>query len=111
MCYSIMQSSFLKSMQKLGFPNDGRPVLVAVSGGVDSTVLVSLLHQHGYAIAVAHCNYQMRGSASDADEELVRTWCSERDVAFYSRQVETKKLAENSNSSIQMVARDERYTV
>ncbi|MCF8275851.1 MAG: tRNA lysidine(34) synthetase TilS [Flavobacteriales bacterium] len=104
-----MQSRLLESMQKLGFLNDGRPVLVAVSGGVDSMVLVSLLHQQGYAIAVAHCNYQLRDSASDADEELVRTWCAERNVPFYSRQVETKKLAEDSNSSIQMVARDERY--
>lgn len=104
-----MQSRFLESMRELGFPNDGSPVLVAVSGGIDSMVLASLFNQNGYTIGVAHCNYQLRGSDSDADEKLVRTWCEDRNIPFYSRQVETKKLAEDSNSSIQMVARDERY--
>lgn len=104
-----MQSRFLESMRELGFPNDGSPVLVAVSGGIDSMVLASLFHQNGYTIGVAHCNYQLRGEASDADEELVRTWCADRNIPFFSRKVETKKLAEDSNGSIQMVARDERY--
>lgn len=104
-----MQSRFLESMQKLGFPNGGKPILVAVSGGVDSMVLGSLLIESGYSIAVAHCNYQLRGADSDADEALVRNWCSERNIPFYPKKVETKKLADDSNSSIQMVARDERY--
>lgn len=104
-----MRSRFKESMLKLGFPNDGKPILVAVSGGVDSMVLVSLLLESGYSIAVAHCNYQLRGADSDADEALVRNWCSEQNVPFYLKKVETKKLAEESNSSIQMVARDERY--
>lgn len=104
-----MQSRFLESMLKLGFPNDGKPILVAVSGGVDSMVLASLLLDSGYSIAAAHCNYQLRGADSDADEALVRNWCSERNLPFHLKKVETKKLAEDSNSSIQMVARDERY--
>ena len=104
-----MQSSFSESMQKLGFPNDGKPILVAVSGGVDSMVLASLFMDSGYSIAVAHCNYQLRGADSDADEALIRNWCSERSIPFHLKKVETKKLAEDSNSSIQMVARDERY--
>lgn len=104
-----MQSRFSESMLKLGFPNDGKPILVAVSGGVDSMVLASLLLESGYSIAVAQCNYQLRGADSDADEALVRNWCSERNIPFHLRKVQTKKLAEDSNSSIQMVAREERY--
>ncbi len=104
-----MQSRFSESMQKLGFPNDGKPILVAVSGGVDSMVLASLLMDSGYSITVAHCNYQLRGADSDADEALVRNWCSGRNILFHLKKVETKKLAEDSNSSIQMVAREERY--
>lgn len=96
-------------MQKLGFPNDGRPILVAVSGGVDSMVLASMLFEEGFKIGVAHCNYQLRGEDSDSDEELVRNWCVEHNVPFHLKKVETQKLAAESNSSIQMVAREERY--
>ena len=96
-------------MLNLGFPNDGKRFLVAVSGGVDSMALASLLLESCYSIAVAHCNYQLRGADSDADEVLVRNWCSERNVPFHLKKVETKKLAEDSDSSIQMIARDERY--
>jgi tRNA(Ile)-lysidine synthase len=96
-------------MQKLGFPNDGRSILVAVSGGVDSMVLASMLFEEGFKIGVAHCNYQLRGEDSDSDEELVRNWCAKHSIPFHLKRVETQKLAEQSNSSIQMVAREERY--
>ncbi|MFM1875027.1 MAG: tRNA lysidine(34) synthetase TilS [Bacteroidota bacterium] len=96
-------------MLKLGFPNDVKPILVAVSGGVDSMVLASLLLESGYSIALAHCNYQLRGADSDEDEALVRKWCAEHNIPFHLKKVETKRLVEDSNSSIQMVARDERY--
>ena len=104
-----MQSRFIESMQKLGFPRDAKTILVAVSGGVDSMVLASLLRESGYAVAVAHCNYQLRGVDSDADEILVRNWCAQYNIPVHVKQVNTKRLAETSNSSVQMVAREERY--
>ena len=73
-------------------------------------VLATLLHENSFEIAVAHCNYQLRGIASDADTELVRTWCKECEIPFHLKNVETQKLANQTNRSIQMVARDERYT-
>ena len=96
-------------MKKLGFPNDGKPILVAVSGGVDSMALAALLSESGYSIAVAHCNYQLRGADSDADEALVRDWCLEKAIPFFLKKVQTQKLSKQSRSSIQMVAREERY--
>ena len=72
-------------------------------------VLATLLYENGFGIAVAHCNYQLRGVASDADEQLVRNWCEERKISFHFKKVETQKLADETNRSIQMVARDERY--
>ena len=96
-------------MIKLGFPNDGKPILVAASGGVDSMVLASLLQYAGYNIGVAHCNYQLRGKDSDDDQKVVESWCAERSIPFYLKRVETEKLAQQSDSSIQMIAREERY--
>lgn len=53
-------------------PNRSEPVVVAVSGGLDSVVLWHMLHEAGYHGVVAHVNYGLRGADSDADEALVR---------------------------------------
>ena len=105
-----MQNKFLSAMEGFGVSNSLKPILVAVSGGLDSIVLATFLHENGYQIGVAHCNYQLRGAESDADEELVRSWCEEREISFHVKNVETQKLADQTNRSIQMIARDERYS-
>ena len=46
-------------------------ILLTVSGGVDSMVMLSLFTRCGYRVGVAHCNFQLRGAESDEDEVLV----------------------------------------
>jgi len=104
-----MQNKFLRAMEFSGISKTDKPILVAVSGGMDSMVLATLLHENGHQIGVAHCNYQLRGLESDADKELVRNWCKKHEIPFHLKNVETQKLANETNRSIQMVARDERY--
>ena len=48
-------------------------ILLTVSGGVDSMVMLSLFTRCGYRVGVAHCNFQLRGAESDEDEVLVKT--------------------------------------
>lgn len=105
-----MQNSFAKSLAGFGLHSKNESYLAAVSGGVDSMVLLSLFYEGGFRLAVAHLNYQLRGRESDLDEELVRNWCAMRNVPFHSKRVNTFELAEESNSSVQMVARNERYS-
>ena len=47
-------------------------ILLTVSGGVDSMVMLSLFVRSGYRVGVTHCNFQLRGVESEEDEELVR---------------------------------------
>ena len=42
-------------------------VLAAVSGGMDSVLMAHLLATAGYHFDIAHCNFQLRGAAADAD--------------------------------------------
>ncbi|HEY0743466.1 MAG TPA: tRNA lysidine(34) synthetase TilS, partial [Chryseosolibacter sp.] len=84
-------------------------ILLAVSGGVDSMAMLDLLHKAGFRIGVAHCNFQLRGNDSLADEALVKQVCSARNIAFHSTRFNTNSYAEGNNLSIQLAARQLRY--
>jgi len=84
-------------------------ILLAVSGGLDSMVMLHLFHKSGYSIAVAHCNFQLRGAESDGDEEFVRARCSHLNIPFYSIEFDTNNYAWENSLSIQIAARQLRY--
>lgn len=86
-----------------------KPVLLAVSGGVDSMVMAHLYHAAGYSFAVAHCNFQLRGDDANKDEELVKEWCEKHDVKFYATRFDTQSKVEEWKKSIQETARILRY--
>ena len=46
-------------------------ILLAVSGGVDSVVMMHLIKAAGFNFGVLHCNFQLRGAVSDEDEKFV----------------------------------------
>ena len=64
-------------------------VLLTVSGGVDSMVMLSLFARSGYAIGVAHCNFQLRGAESEEDEVLVQQEAARYGVPFYNMRFDT----------------------
>ena len=104
-----MQSKF-ESYLKDNFPYLLKErCIICCSAGVDSVVLFHLMLSVNKNILVAHCNFKLRGVESDKDEEFVMTLCKENSIKFYSKSFDTKKIKENSNNSIQMIARDLRY--
>ena len=78
------------------FPDAGGTVLCAVSGGRDSVCLLHYLHsissRHGFSVAAAHFNHRLRPTA-DRDEQLVRTWCREREIPFYTESADVAAFA------------------
>lgn len=84
-------------------------ILLAVSGGVDSMVMLHLFHKAGYTVSVAHCNFQLRGDASDEDERFVQQACAQLKVPFHGKRFETNNYAAANGYSIQMAARELRY--
>lgn len=93
--------------ENLFFPKD--KLLLAVSGGVDSTVLCDLCHKAGFDFAIAHCNFQLRGDDSDRDEQFVKGLAAKYNVTFYSKTFDTKKIAAEQKKSIEETARNLRY--
>lgn len=84
-------------------------LLVAVSGGRDSVMLLDILVALGYQVGVAHCNFQLRGAESDEDEAFVRKLATQYQVPFFTTRFETTKYATEKGVSIQISARELRY--
>ena len=84
-------------------------VLVAVSGGVDSVAMVHLLQTLGYPLAIAHVNFQLRGKASQLDEQLVEDFSNQLGVPYFVTHFETDVFAKEQGLSTQMAARELRY--
>ncbi|PKP52598.1 MAG: tRNA lysidine(34) synthetase TilS [Bacteroidetes bacterium HGW-Bacteroidetes-1] len=84
-------------------------ILVGVSGGVDSIVLLQLLIKAGYHASIAHCNFQLRAAEADEEEDFVRDLAAKLQLHIHVKHFETQLYAEKRQISIQMAARDLRY--
>ncbi|RZJ80604.1 MAG: tRNA lysidine(34) synthetase TilS [Flavobacterium sp.] len=84
-------------------------VLLAVSGGKDSVLMVQLFKQCNYNFSIAHCNFNLRGDEAQRDESFVRLLAHTLDVPFHVTHFETKAYALENKISTQMAARTLRY--
>lgn len=105
-----MQERFDRILK--GLLPDGEAVLLAVSGGVDSMCMAELFLNSTAKVrfALAHCNFHLRGEDSDSDEALVRAWAESHGVIFIKKDFDTKEYAASNGVSIEMAARELRYT-
>jgi tRNA(Ile)-lysidine synthase len=87
----------------------GKRLLVAVSGGIDSMVLCDLLLRSDFGFAIAHCNFNLRGDESDADERFVKSYADKNKIAFFPTRFDTEAFARDEKLSIQLAARRLRY--
>ncbi|GDX51042.1 tRNA(Ile)-lysidine synthase [Bacteroidota bacterium] len=104
-----MINQFKNFIQSNQLFSEGIPVLAGVSGGVDSMVLVNLFSLMNQPFAIAHCNFQLRGDESNADEKFVKELASTLKVECFTEQFDTKEVARTEKISIQMAARNLRY--
>lgn len=84
-------------------------LLVAISGGLDSVVLMHLCHQFGLNIALVHCNFNLRGEESDSDENFILQLAEDLDLEVFIESFDTENYAKKNKLSIQMAARELRY--
>jgi tRNA(Ile)-lysidine synthase len=91
----------------------GQRLLVAVSGGVDSMVLLHLLvrlsRRHGWRLAVAHFNHQLRGRSSAADERFVAKTAAALGLECHVGRGDVRALARRKRLSLEQAARSLRH--
>jgi tRNA(Ile)-lysidine synthase len=91
---------------RVGAKNKNAPVVVGVSGGVDSVVLADLLQRAGFAkIFIAHFHHGLRGKDADRDAEFVRELAKGADAKFVLGRGKTRARAKLTKASIEEAAR------
>jgi tRNA(Ile)-lysidine synthase len=81
--------------------------IIGVSGGIDSMVLMHVLHRLELPLIVAHVNYHLRGPSSDADEFLVREFARNLGYPIFVHHADPSGL---KIGNLQDNARNERRT-
>ncbi len=97
-------------IKKYNLLNTSDLYIIALSGGADSVALLLLLHEAGYRVHVAHCNFHLRGAESDRDEAFCVELCEKLGVELHRAHFDTHEYAELHKVSIEMAARELRYS-
>lgn len=87
----------------------GKKLLLATSGGLDSMVMAHLFKDLKFDVAIAHCNFQLRGVDSFKDQKFVQDFADENQIPAYITQFDTQAFAADYKLSTQVAARDLRY--
>jgi tRNA(Ile)-lysidine synthase len=104
-----MLERFLQNITTKKLFEPKQKVLLAVSGGIDSMVMLYLFEKSGFDYGIIHCNFQLRGDESDQDEEFVKKQVLIHGVPSYFKRFDTEEYAQINGISIEMAARDLRY--
>ena len=104
-----LAQTFKQQLHKKWRLEPGAPVLLAVSGGLDSVVLTSLCVWYGLDVELAHANFRLRGAESDGDEAFVRELGKKYDIPVRVKQFDTSNYAIQKKISTQVAARELRY--
>lgn len=104
-----MIEEFLHFIQSQFGVNAHSRILLAVSGGLDSVVMTHLFYATEINFSIAHCNFQLRGEESDADEKFVENLAKKLDKKFYSIKFDTKNYQAENKLSLEEAARNLRY--
>jgi len=104
-----MKDYFLKQLKKIQVDKKSK-ILLALSGGVDSMVLMDLLHNTHYDFSVAHCNFCLRDKESDEDQKFIELISRSNNIECFVKKFNTKEYAKKNKISTQMAARDLRYS-
>lgn len=89
---------------------NGKKLLLAVSGGLDSIVMTDLFHKSSFEIVMAHCNFQLRGVESFGDQNFVQEYANANKIKLFLTQFDTEAFARDYKLSTQVAARELRYS-
>jgi len=110
----LIEKKFLEAVKKYSLISEGDNILIAFSGGIDSTVLTYLLIKFKDYLKIsdiylAHLNHSLR-KESDQDQKFCEEFASKYKLKIFTKKVDIKSAAKREGKSIEQKAREERYS-
>ena len=103
-----MKTKFIKQLNSFKIKSSHK-IILALSGGIDSMVLLDLLYKSKLNFVVAHCNFSLRGQESEMDQLFIEKICQKMKLKLFVKKINTQQYATQNKISIQMAARETRY--
>ncbi len=109
-----MIEKVIETIKKYNLIEDGDKIILAVSGGPDSISMLDILYKIkqnesiNFEIIVAHVNHMIREEAME-DAIYVKNFCEKRNIEFYLKSIDVKKIANNNKIGTEEAGRKERY--
>lgn len=108
-----MENKLLKAIREYSLIKNGDKIIVALSGGADSTALLcslmSIKENFSLTIYACHINHLLRGEESFRDENFVRDLCKNIGVELFVLRCDINKLASEKNLGSEECGRQVRY--
>ena len=108
-----LERTVCETIKAYGMCTQGQRVLVAVSGGIDSVVLLRCLFQIrkelGISLLVGHFNHQLRGKDAVRDEQFVKRLAQKLKLPFIVGSGDVRSHAARFRMSLEEAARTLRY--
>ncbi|MDD3743605.1 MAG: tRNA lysidine(34) synthetase TilS [Lentimicrobiaceae bacterium] len=104
-----MLTAFKKYVNEWNLFKPDEKVMLAISGGIDSMVMLELFLRSGLTFGIAHCNFALRGTESNEDEKFVSSVAKAHGIPFFVKHFKTREYAGFNKISVQMAARHLRY--
>ena len=107
--------AFTDALYDCGLPYIGCHLLIAFSGGADSTALLHMAHtlseaqRMPFAVSAVHVHHGIRDAEADRDADFCRTFCETYGIPFTLYRCDVPALAKCSGRSLEEEAREQRY--
>lgn len=102
-----------RTISELKLFTPGDTLIVAISGGADSTALLDLLSnlpEFSPRLVAAHLNHCLRGAESDADEKFVRSLAASYGIPIESRRIDVREMATKQGLNLEDAGRRARIS-
>ncbi len=101
----MLQKKVVQLIRNHELLTDGERVLVAYSGGPDSSCLLMLLRKLGYRVSAVYVNHALRGVESSNEEAFIRSFCESQEIPLFVEIIHWKSRPSN----LEEAARRRRY--